>query len=332
MGHKIDFSTDPVEVDGLPLGDASIQTGAVNKTMAASGADFASFAEFNTWLHATAFTDADITLTVSNGTYSGSLDGYTPITLNPSMGINSLTIVGESEAGTIIQLDQGTDYAWIEAHGIVLYIDTMTLQVVSGDPYFIEIYEWAKVFFNRVTTIDVYWLVYAQHNCWVYTNYLTINAPSGGFGQGAGVIEIDQASFVTMRRITCNGDTPGASDDALVYATHYSMVYCQLSNTINDMDMVAYLESGSRMYISSEPTLNNVTAFANFDRNQFQGNGEIITDGGMAKSGTGETVGFTAGVGTAVLDDSTFTGNVGATAYRVSDVVKALKQYGVLAE
>ncbi len=49
-------------------------------------------------------------------------------------------------------------------------------------------------------------------------------------------------------------------------------------------------------------------------------------------SGTGETTGFTAGAGTGVNDDSTFTGNIGSTAYRVNDVVKALKQLGVLAE
>ena len=49
------------------------------------------------------------------------------------------------------------------------------------------------------------------------------------------------------------------------------------------------------------------------------------------QSGTGETTGFTAGAGTGVNDDSTFTGNVGATAYRISDVVKALKNYGLLA-
>lgn len=50
------------------------------------------------------------------------------------------------------------------------------------------------------------------------------------------------------------------------------------------------------------------------------------------QSGTGETTGFTAGAGTAVNDDSTFTGNVGATAYRVNDIVKALKNYGLLAQ
>lgn len=48
-------------------------------------------------------------------------------------------------------------------------------------------------------------------------------------------------------------------------------------------------------------------------------------------SSTGETTGFTAGSGTAVNDDSTFTGNVGSTAYRISDVVKHLKNLGLLA-
>lgn len=50
------------------------------------------------------------------------------------------------------------------------------------------------------------------------------------------------------------------------------------------------------------------------------------------QSGTGETTGFTAGAGTNVTDASTFTGNVGSTAYRISDIVKALKNYGLLAQ
>lgn len=45
---------------------------------------------------------------------------------------------------------------------------------------------------------------------------------------------------------------------------------------------------------------------------------------------TGETVGFTAVGGTGVNDQSTFTGNVGSTAYRISDVVKALKNLGLI--
>ncbi len=48
-------------------------------------------------------------------------------------------------------------------------------------------------------------------------------------------------------------------------------------------------------------------------------------------STTGTATGFVAGSGTAVLDDSTFTGGVGTKAYNLSDVVKALKDLGLLA-
>lgn len=46
---------------------------------------------------------------------------------------------------------------------------------------------------------------------------------------------------------------------------------------------------------------------------------------------TGTTTGFTAGSGTTAHDDSTFTGGTGSTAYRISDIVLALKQVGILA-
>jgi hypothetical protein len=47
---------------------------------------------------------------------------------------------------------------------------------------------------------------------------------------------------------------------------------------------------------------------------------------------TGTTTGFTAGAGTAVLSDSTFTGNDGTKAYTIGDIVRALKSYGFLAK
>ncbi len=48
-------------------------------------------------------------------------------------------------------------------------------------------------------------------------------------------------------------------------------------------------------------------------------------------STTGTATGFTAGAGTNVTDQSTFTGGTGTTAYRISDIVLALKQLGLLA-
>lgn len=47
-------------------------------------------------------------------------------------------------------------------------------------------------------------------------------------------------------------------------------------------------------------------------------------------SGRGETTGFTTSSGTTVDHLATFTGGVGSTAYNISDIVKALKQIGVL--
>jgi len=49
-------------------------------------------------------------------------------------------------------------------------------------------------------------------------------------------------------------------------------------------------------------------------------------------SSTGTTAGFTAGSGTGANDDSTFTGDVGTTAYTIGDIVAHLKTLGLIAK
>jgi hypothetical protein len=74
--------------------------------------------------------------------------------------------------------------------------------------------------------------------------------------------------------------------------------------------------------------------------NGFEGADFSITDDAVGFFGatpvaqpdtTGTTTGFTAGTGSAVLAGSTFTGDTGTAAYTVGDIVKALKDLGLLA-
>lgn len=51
----------------------------------------------------------------------------------------------------------------------------------------------------------------------------------------------------------------------------------------------------------------------------------------VQQAGTGETTGVTNGSGSSIHPDATFTGNVGSAAYTISDIVKALKNLGLLA-
>lgn len=52
----------------------------------------------------------------------------------------------------------------------------------------------------------------------------------------------------------------------------------------------------------------------------------------IAGSSAGSVTGFTAGSGTAAKGDSTYTGDVGTTAYTITDIVEHLKNAGILSK
>lgn len=90
---------------------------------------------------------------------------------------------------------------------------------------------------------------------------------------------------------------------------------------------------------SSGTSLNSLTTVITVDNNGIQIGEDTSRKVGffgatpvVQPSTTGTTTGFTAGTGTAVNDDSTFTGNTGSTAYTVGDIVNALKTLGLLAD
>ena len=121
------------------------------------------------------------------------------------------------------------------------------------------------------------------------------------------------------------------------------------TGTVNGLTLTGTVTStgnltlGGTLNLSSPPTIGGGTpaagTFTNLTStgNTILGNAPTDTFGVygvtpvVQPAGTGVTAGFTAGMGTAVLDDSTFTGNTGTAAYTIGDVVKALKDLGLLA-
>lgn len=89
--------------------------------------------------------------------------------------------------------------------------------------------------------------------------------------------------------------------------------------------------------MQNDSTSNIIKSANSPDGNQYgQSSSELIGFFGatpiVQPSSAGEATGFTAGTGTAANDVSTFTGNVGSTAYTVGDIVKHLKNLGLIAQ
>lgn len=85
--------------------------------------------------------------------------------------------------------------------------------------------------------------------------------------------------------------------------------------------------------ISTNPTsTGNNTSGVRIGETTSQVVGFYGETGSAQHSTTGNVAGFAAGAGTASKSDSVWTGGVGSTAYTVGDVVRALKNLGIMAE
>lgn len=97
-----------------------------------------------------------------------------------------------------------------------------------------------------------------------------------------------------------------------------------------EVDGIAYFDADLTLADASDLVLGTTTG-TKFGTSTSQKLAFFNSTPIVQPSSTGETTGFTAGSGTGVNDDSTFTGNVGSTAYRISDIVKHLKNLGLIA-
>jgi hypothetical protein len=131
-------------------------------------------------------------------------------------------------------------------------------------------------------------------------------------------------------------------------ASHSAGVYNDTGNLlVVDSGGTLEVKSGGVITIDSGATVTNnagetfgdatniavgTTTGTKFGTSALQKLGFYNTTPVVQQAATATATGFTAATGTAVLSQSTFTGNVGSAAYTLGDVVKALKNLGLMAQ
>lgn len=309
-------------------------SGAVTKSLdAAGGGDFTTWAEVWDWIQNTSFNGADITLNVAAGTYT--MPDET-IEIGQDRGIWNFDIVGADMATTIFKWNTTTaNLKGFRFVSIDVSIVSVTLEAdaASADVWALQVEE-GCYFYSRYitgTALDSFMIAYGS---WVSMRDVDITAPTDGFDSAG--ITADTGTTMELRDVTIDGidDTTVGVD-----VRWNSALVMRGTCVIDNVDIGIKVLWHCKIFLQAAPTITAVTAdyydsgaAAAMAAGKYTPDGSIVIPAtGIAQSGTGETVGFTAGAGSAVLDDSTFTGNVGATAYRISDIVKALKNLGLLA-
>lgn len=142
--------------------------------------------------------------------------------------------------------------------------------------------------------------------------------------------DVDGAAYKTFATLT-NGNTPSLAiaapsggtvtiDGAAIGGTTAAAGSFTTGSftgnvTVTDANVILSATTGTKIGTATTQKLS------------FYNSTPIVQPSGAAVT----TAGFIAGVGAPVLVDSTFTGNIGSTAYHISDIVANLKSLGLLA-
>jgi hypothetical protein len=180
--------------------------------------------------------------------------------------------------------------------------------------------------------MDGYLTVYSRN-----LGYWSGNTPSADYGKITA--RIGDSGFAELVWVNDNGDNVtitngdvvdyGGGNEKLWTADHYHYNVFHV-NEIAEMPSSSGIiwGAGSRLVFATSSSANGgYIGSSSTEYLAFWGAFPV-----RQYSTTGTSSGFTSGSGTAVKDDSTFTGNQGSTAYRISDIVRALKLCGIMAQ
>lgn len=221
---------------GKMVGGRNALTGSITRSIGTSG-DFATFAQFWSWINRNTFKNVDLTLNVQAGTH------YMPdeeICLGQLNGFKNVNIVGADMATTI--LEWNIPAALVNMKGLRFvgcdsWLTQLTLQAnaASADVWALQ-FEEGCYHQSRYLTLTGFDAAVLAYNSWLYLRDVDIVAPADGpDGQSIGVYARSECQF---RDVTVDNN-----DGSLVGVTcsHSNIVWRGANSISNCQDGMAVL-------------------------------------------------------------------------------------------